>query len=436
MVDGLPAASACVVAFSGGVDSHLLLHELAARRARLPAPLAAVHVHHGLQAQADAWARHCRAVCTRLGVPLAVLEVDARPASGESPEAAARNARYRALADWLEPGALLLTAQHRDDQAETLLLQLLRGAGPAGLAAMPAARPFGRGRLLRPLLGLPRAEILRRAQNAGLAWIEDPSNRDPAYARNFLRGEIVPRLRRRWPALDAVLARAATHQAEAAQLLDALAGIDLVACARGTGLDIPALARLDAARQRNLLRHWIRRQGFPLPVARVLERLRTEMPAARPGRSPRVDWAGAQVRRYRDVLYLMAPPPSVPEGLEYSWAGPGEQALAEAGGVLRGQAVTGADGARAPLLKWPHAGGYRVRFRRGGEMLRPAGSNHRRRLKTLLQEKGIPPWERERLPLIYAGETLAAVAGVLVCEGFVAGPGETGVRLEWSRLQP
>ena len=211
-------ASACWVAFSGGVDSHVLLHALAARRHELAMPLGAVHVDHGLHGHSPAWAEHCRQVCADLGVEYARLAGDARPAPGESPEAAARALRYGLLADWLPAGALLLSAHHQDDQAETLLLQLLRGAGPKGLSAMPGAAPLGRGTLLRPLLDCGRADLLAYARAQRLDWLEDPSNADTRLDRNFLRQRLLPELKTRWPAAAAVLARSSELCAEAAEL--------------------------------------------------------------------------------------------------------------------------------------------------------------------------------------------------------------------------
>jgi tRNA(Ile)-lysidine synthase len=388
-------------------------------------PLGAVHVNHGLHGHSSTWAEHCRRVCAGLGVEFVLLAGDARPAPGESPEAAARALRYGLLADWLPAGALLLSAHHQDDQAETLLLQLLRGAGPKGLSAMPARAVLGQGTLLRPLLDCGRAELVAYAAAEGLAWVEDPSNTDTRLDRNFLRQRLLPELKGRWPAAAAVLARSAELCAEAAELQDLVAAQDRIGTAgtrRGT-LSLAGLRRLPEARQRNLLRHWLQAAGFSLPSRAVLGRILAEVLAARPDAEPCVHWPGAEVRRYRDDLFVMAPLVTVRTEPDLDWAPDEVRRLP--GGVLRAEAATG-EGLR--LAPGTH---LRVRFRQGGEQLRLPGRDHHHALKQLLQARGVPPWERERLPLLYLGDELVAVAGLWVAEGHQAGPGEPGWKIHW-----
>lgn len=417
-----PEARRLLVGYSGGMDSHVLLHGLAIHRDRWPERrLAAIYVDHGLQAASISWGEHCGGICRALDVPFHVLRVDARPTAGESPEAAARRARYAALAAELEPGAALLTAHHRDDQTETLLLQLLRGAGPHGLAAMPTAARLGRGWLLRPLLAVDRADLLAYAQAHRLHWIEDASNADADFDRNYLRHRVLPLLRERWPAANRTLARSAHWCAEAAAWLDAEAAADLarIGADRPDGLRLPVLRELGEIRQRNLLRHWLGQLGLPIPGHRQLNHILRDGLTARRDRQPRIHWPGGEVRRYRDTLYAM--PPLTPRDARrrFVWRsgvngypplelpGIGELALRETIGA----------GLRATVL----AGGVLiVRFRQGGERFRPAGRRHRQELKKLWQEAGVPPWERDRLPLLYrtvqeegkAGEELVAVVGL------------------------
>jgi tRNA(Ile)-lysidine synthase len=427
----LPPASLYVVAYSGGVDSHVLLHWLAGQRDALAADLAAVHVDHQLQAQSAAWTAHCRAVCDALQISFSSLQIDASAAPGESPEAAARAARYAALADWLPDGAVLLTAQHRDDQAETVLLQLLRGAGPRGLAAMPVLAAFGRGVLVRPFLSLQRAQILEYARRQHLHWVEDPSNEDTRFDRNLLRHQVLPLLQSRWPAVGRVLARAADLQADQAELAGELARQDLRVCQRGDQadrLDCQALRRLAVSRQRNVLRHWIEGNAFPLPSRDVLEQLRSRVVEARADACPLLHWPGAELRRYRDTLYLMAPQAELDGRRRYAWDLAGPLCLAAAGGTLCATAVQGAG------LRVPSGARVDIRFREGGERLQPAGRAGHHSLKHLFQEWAVPDWERARVPLIYAGDQLAAVAGLCICEGFQASGSETGYLLHWSRL--
>jgi tRNA(Ile)-lysidine synthase len=379
-------------------------------------------------------------------VPYRVLDVNAQPAPGESPEAAARAARYRALAEAVPAGGVLLTAHHRDDQTETLLLQLIRGAGPKGLAAMPAARnlawveqseprvalalnPGCPVRLLRPLLECSRDDLHAYAQAHDMVWIDDPSNARTDYDRNYLRHEILPRLRVRWPSLSATLARAARHQAEAAALLEDLAALDMQTTAGEwpASLSVSALLHLSDARRANLLRHWLRRQGIPTPGSAVLARIDADVLRATPDAEPVLDWPGARLRRYRDALMLddLHEESEPTRCLEWDMAEP----LVLPGGVLRAEPAPGTGVARRHLAD----GHCQVRFRQGGERLQPTGRREHHTLKHLFQDAGVPPWERARVPLIYRGDTLMAVAGYWVCEGFQAATDEPGVRFLWSR---
>jgi len=416
------------VAYSGGMDSHVLLHAMAALRTRPGVAVSAVHVNHGLHAAADGWQQHCAAVCAALDLPFTALRVQACAQRGESPEAAARAARYRALADWLPAGHGLLSAQHRDDQAETLLIQLLRGSGVHGLAAMPETAALGRGLLLRPLLTEPRAQLRDYAEHAGLQWVEDPSNDDVGFTRNFLRHRILPVLAQRWPAASASLARSAAHQAEAAALLDELAAADLAGAEDAAGtVSCAHLLALSPARRHNALREWLRRGCGRAPSAAVLERIGTDLLYSRPDAQPCVRWAQHELRRYRDRLYLLGQPQADVSPDMIDWI-PGESLeLPGHGGVLRARTVTGA-GVRRALVGQQ---GVRIGRRRGGERCRPAGRAQHHTLKHLFQESAVPPWLRARIPLIYIGDELAAVAGLWTCEPFLAGPDEADILFEW-----
>jgi tRNA(Ile)-lysidine synthase len=331
----------------------------------------------------------------------------------------ARTARYRGLAEWLPEQAALLTAQHQDDQAETLLLQLFRGAGPRGLAAMPESTGLGRGRLLRPMLAFRRRDIEEYARHHRLLWVEDPSNIDTRYDRNLLRQRLLPELQQRWPAISTVLARAAALQSDHIELADTLAAMDYPHCrlADSNCLSVTALARLSPARQRNLMRHWISVGGLPAPSRVVLERMREQMLSSRDDASPLVHWPGAEVRRYRDRLYLMPPLPDHDASRSLQWSGAEAVQLETAGGVLSSSTVFG-HGLRCP----GDGAQLEIRFRHGGESLQPAGRAHHHPLKKLFQEWGVPEWERERVPLIYMNGELAAVAGLCVSEGFQPRP--------------
>ena len=390
-----------VVGFSGGLDSTVLLHALYDLLGDLrPAtPVCVVHVHHGLHPEADQWSAHCTAICEGLAVPCTVVRVNARPKQGESLEAAARKARYQALGALLEAGDCLLTAHHRDDQAETLLLQLLRGAGLAGLAAMPACRRLGSGGHARPLLDFPRVALKTWADQQGLVWLDDPGNERDDLDRNYLRQTVMPVLHKRWPATAKVLARAARHQAEAMGLLEELAQIDLAKAygRAGETLSVQVLNTLSPERQRNALRAWIRGQGYLPPSTRRLAAIQ-QMLSARWDAQAHVAWQGAEVRRYRGDLYLMAPLAPHDPAQVIGWDLVAPLDLPWLGLRLAPQA-----------LPVQINGPVTVRFRQGGERIQRRGRLYHESLKKLFQAQGIPPWRRERIPLIYEGEALCCV---------------------------
>jgi len=423
-----PNTSCYQVAFSGGLDSHALLHALCKLRAVLDAEIGAVHVNHGLQQDADHWESHCRQVCAGLQVPYVSLTVDGKARRGESPEAAARSARYTALADWLPAQHCLLTAQHQDDQAETLLLQLLRGSGVNGLAAMPAMTMLGAGRHLRPLLAVSRELLHQYAEANRLVWIEDPSNADAAFDRNYLRQQVLPVLRERWPAVASSLSRSASHCADAAQLLADLAEQDLHALSgRENTLSLTGLVALPHTRQGNVLRHWIKLLAGKTPSAAVLARIMNDVIGSRRDSEPCVRWGSFELRRYREELFLLRQAGSEDQSAVLDWVLAGPLALPGKGGTLTTTPATGG-GIRAAAVP---DGRVRVTWRQGGEWCMPAGREHHHRLKKLFQEQGVPPWERSRIPLIYIQDRLAAVAGMWVCEPFQAGPAESGLVINW-----
>ena len=400
------------VAYSGGLDSTALLSAAVAVRDRLPGALWAVHIDHGLHPESARWGEHCRLICEGLAIPCCVCRLEIKPVPGESLEAVARAARYGEFAAMLAPDDLLLTAHHQDDQAETLLLALIRGSGVHGLAAMPFTADLGLGRLVRPLLGITRADLEHYARTLGLTWVEDPSNRQPAMDRNYLRHRVMPLMRERWPALSATLARSARHCAEAAVLVDLAAGRELIGLTgeRPGTLAIPALARLEPALRKAALRLWLRRSGFATPDTAHLRRIVDEVLPARPDADPQVSWPGCEVRRYRGDLFALRPLPVAPVGLEVPWPSGAALDLPCRLGRLERLADDQAAG-------WPgvHSRPLRVRFGVTELRCRPAAASRNRPLKKLYQEAGIPQWLRPYVPLVFDGEDLIAVAGVCRC---------------------
>lgn len=421
-----------MVAYSGGLDSHVLLHALAQLRVASGFSLRAVHIHHGLQPAADAWARHCEEICAGLGVPCVVEHIRVDGVAEEGMEAAARRARYTCLAKLLEPGEALLTAHHQDDQAETVLLQLLRGTGVHGLAGMPALTPFAAGFHARPLLDFPRSELERYAREHGLSWIEDPSNRALEIGRNLLRHRVLPVLRERWPTAGRQLAQAARHAAEAAALLDELARADLAECTQDDSLRVSALLRLSPARQRNALRCWIRARGYRVPSTKQLGLLQAQLECEPRTRHAAIRWRGAELRRYRDALVLRADTALPAMTGAMAWDGTKPLPLPSIGRQLRLAPAQGQGIARARL----NGAAFSVRFRQGGETCRLPGRLHHHKLKKLLQEAGVPPWERAQLPLLFVNDELAAIGDRWVCEPFAAKPGEPGWVVVLEQIAP
>ncbi len=426
----LAADASLKIAYSGGLDSHVLLHALAQLRATHPLRLSAVHVDHGLSPLSAAWSRHCFAVCAALHVPLVLESVQVERGSGEGTEAAARRVRYAALARHVGPDDVLLTAHHQDDQAETLLLQLLRGAGVQGLAGMREEMHFSAGRHIRPLLAFRRSALRHYADSARLQWIEDPSNADVGYRRNLLRHEVLPLLTQHWPQAVALLARTAQHAGDGAELLDELAATDLAHCRwqdTAAVLSVSALLTLSLARQRNVLRYWLRARGFLAPSSQHLETLVSQLAVTTRSGHARFAWPGTEIRRYRDQLHGMAPLVPLAPGLEVAWDLTRPLALPELGGHLQATPVQGQGISRARLA----GTAVQVRTRRGGEVCLLPGRAHHHKLKKLLQDQGVVPWWRERLPLIYSGDQLVAVADLWVCAPYAAIAEEAGWQIHW-----
>ncbi|MFK0095646.1 tRNA lysidine(34) synthetase TilS [Pseudomonas sp. NPDC090592] len=391
------------VAFSGGLDSTVLLH-LLADHARIHAspPLRAIHVHHGLQPAADAWPAHCQAICDNLGIELQVIHV--KVTVGASLEQAARDARYDAFRQALGPGDILFTGQHRDDQAETLLFRLLRGAGLRGLAAMPGQRALGQGCLARPLLGCSRQQLQDYAKVHGLRWIEDPSNADTQFARNYLRRDVLPRLQQRWPQATQNFARAADHLGEALGLLDELAQADLALAGQGApvawpgldSLDLAALMALSPARQRNALQYWLS-QRTRLPDTRHWAGW-ADLRDAGADAQPAWRLADGQLLRSHGRIWWLSGDWLQPPAGQLAWVDTSLPLQLPGNGSVRLVGAAALDG-------------LRIAYRQGGEVVELAGRG-RRDLKRLLNEQQVPHFLRPRLPLLYKGERLLAVANL------------------------
>jgi tRNA(Ile)-lysidine synthase len=426
----VPRGARLTLALSGGVDSVAALDILAGLAGAHPFVLDCLHVNHRISPNAGTWARFARARARTYGLRCTVKTVDLAPFRRLGVEGAARAARYAAFAR--ARADFLVLAQHRDDQAETVLLQLVRGAGVAGLAGMATARPARGPTLLRPFLGVTRAALEAYARDRRLEWVEDESNADERRARNLVRRSVMPLLARVNPAAAANLARSAAHLAEAQELTRALAALDAREAMRAGRLSAAALARLGPARARNLLRWTIAEAGLAAPDAARLDEIQRQLVGARVDAGVRIALDGAEIRRYRDAVWLVPAQAAPPAAFRARWDGRPTWPLPELGGTLRFKATTGAGMAARALGGRP----LEVRLRAGGERFQPDGQRPRRMLKTLLQESGIPPWERERLPLLYCGGKLVAVPGIGVAAGAAAAPGEPAWTVSWGLDRP
>jgi len=436
-----------LVGFSGGLDSTVLLHLLAASAQARAAGLRAVHVHHGLHREADAWAAHVREVCASLDVPLSVIWVEVRRDSGHGLEGAARAARLAAFAQELQPGEVLALAHHRDDQAETFLLRALRASGPDGLAAMRPWRPFAQGRLWRPLLDIPRAALLEHAHTHGLHWIEDDSNADASLDRNFLRQCVLPALRERWPQVDAAFARVASLQAASVELLEVedARALATAQTADPRALQLALLLALPPARRARVLRRWIAILELPPLPGEGIVRIESELLPAAADTEAEFAWAGAVIHRWRDLLYADHEREALPADWSVTWSMDAPLVL-PTGDRLERDVACRSDASRelspfrqpaqelATHVARTFDTDVHVHARVGGERIVLPGRTHSHALKHVLQELGVPPWERKRLPLLSdAAGNLLAAGDLVYSATFDAWLRHHQLRLVWTR---
>ncbi len=421
----LPAGSAILLGLSGGVDSVVLLHVLQKLSLRYSWRLSALHVHHGINPKADVWAAFCTDLCALHGISLQVEYVNIAPLRSLGIEAAARKLRHAALAQ--QPVDFIALAHHLDDQAETLLLQLLRGAGVRGASAMPAIKHRANvPTLLRPLLDVARSLLLEYAQHHALQWVEDESNADDTYPRNFLRHRILPLLEQRFPAYRKTLLRSAQHFAEATELLDELAQQDAELAMADNRLDIRQLRVFGVIRGKNLLRYFLAAQGAPIPDSTRLQEMQRQLCNARPDAQVCIDWQEWQMRRYRDHAYTM---PALPPPVDFTviWHGETEILLPPPHGALHFSHTIGHGISLAKL----HLGIAKIRSRHGGENIRVDAARPQRGLKNLLQEHEMLPWQRDLLPLLFCDADLVCVPGIAIANTYRTQPDEAGVVVVW-----
>lgn len=393
------------IAYSGGLDSSVLLHLYA--NAELKSTLNVIHINHKLSPNAKQWQQHCQQQCDALNLPLQIIPVKAKAEQGESPEAVARNVRYAAFETLLQENEILVTAHHQDDQLETFFLQLLRGAGIKGLTGMPVKKKFAGGYLLRPLLNYTREELEAYAKKHAITWIEDESNFDTNFQRNFLRHEVLPKLKQTWPGMHQCIMRSLEHCQEANALLNDLAEMDLKSCSMNAGNFIPdstsfhpgcailqtnELLKFSKSRRFNVLRFWIQQQNHKLPSQKKLKEIDRSVLKAKADANPLVTWEGTEIRRYRNRLYIMPPLKFFDNSQIIPWQTPSEALyIKDLDLTLQPESLKPFEIKQKDIS---------IRFRQGGEKVKILGRSGTHGLKKFFQEQGIPPWERESLPLL------------------------------------
>jgi tRNA(Ile)-lysidine synthase len=405
------------IALSGGLDSCVLLHSLVALQ--LPIKLHALHINHQISPNANTWQQHCAHLCAQLNIPFTAVKVNVKN-TGRGLEDAAREARYAVFEQHLAVGDYLLTAHHADDQSETMLLRLMRGTGPRGLAAMAQSRSLGAGTLYRPLLNFTRAELEAYAQAQDLSWVTDESNANDHYDRNYLRNQVIPFLRERWPAFANKWQQTADLCAANEALIEELAAQDLLLADFkpafvGTSISLPYLESLSASRRHNLIRSWLRGQRLSAPEQQHLQQIEQQIIGRRQDAETQVTWSNVSLRVYRQRVFafqLIDLPFISDESIEFT-----SSIISLPANFIVGFELV--EGSTIPLLR-ADLPALHVRFRKGGERCKPIGRNHSQTLKRLLQDYGIEPWLRESLPLIYSGDNLVAVANLWICEGYQA----------------
>lgn len=402
------------IAYSGGVDSHVLLN-LCCSDDKIKSKLKVVHINHGLQPEASQWAKHCESIALNLGVGFQCVEVNAQKISQQSPEEVARDVRYEALKMVLHKNDVLLVAQHREDQMETVLLQLFRGAGVQGLSGMPLIHSFGLGVICRPLLESSKQDVVNYAMESDLHWIEDPSNKSNEFDRNFLRNQIIPSLKQRWPTLDKTISRSARHCASSHALLDELSSdlLDSMFNREDQTLCLSLFLELGNHKKSLVIRQWFNHFQLRMPSEKIIWRIINEVALAKVSANPEVKGRGYCIRRYRDKLYCLNDILVENRPREMDWGMGLEQLALDDGRILYLKETI--EGISKEVWRNSFVS---VQYRKGSEKIELLGRVGHHSLKKLFQEKGIPPWERN-VPLIYLDGVLAVVVGLWVSSKFL-----------------
>ncbi|PHS71290.1 MAG: tRNA lysidine(34) synthetase TilS [Cycloclasticus sp.] len=424
LIESTPNIDNIVIAYSGGIDSHVLLHVCAVVQTQYAhISFLAVYIDHGLHIDSTKWRVHCEKVSFDVGVNFSTQTVNAIDKKGEGPEQAARHARYDALREYVDGNTILLTAQHQDDQAETLLLQLLRGAGVNGLASMPRCASFGSGLMMRPFLAVSKQDIVNYAEHHKLDWVEDPSNKDVSFSRNFLRQEVIPLIQQKWPAFSKTTARTASHCAEITSLLSDYASLYFHNDVAGE-LALNPLRGLSNETQRLVIRQWLISNDVRLPSQKVLNQMQMII-QDETRQASLIEWGGYQLRLFKNTFYILHHSDETVL-LETPWQGERVDLPNNLGQL----AIKPVVGLGIKKVLWDDCDVF-VRSRLGGERIKLAGRSGTKSLKKLLNESSFFPWVRDSLPLIFINNTLVAVADIWMAEKFLAKDQEQGYEIEW-----
>lgn len=416
------------LAYSGGMDSSVLLHLFYLNKEKVKHPIEVLYVNHGLQQEADDWAVFCQKQCEKYDFPFTELTVSESCPTGESIEAWAREKRYQLIGDIMNPNDVLFSGHHKDDQVETFFLQAFRGAGARGLSAMPLIKKKKDIFYARPLLNYSREEIKHYANQQGLNWQEDKSNSDSRYDRNYFRHKISPIIENRWPSYRETINRVIGHQKETKLLLDELAIEDINNAKHDNeiSLDINTIKTLSEARQKNLLFVWLEQLGLQIPGSRHIEKVISDIINSDLDKSPCVNWADVEIRRYKNTLYASKKLQDYDADTEFKWQP--ENILNVFEETLMAKQAKGV-GVSQNKVNGTH---FIVRFRKGGEKIKPGNSSHSKTLKQLFQERSVLPWYRNKIPLVYVNDELAAIPGFCVDKKYMAEKDEASWDIHWS----
>jgi len=426
ILNTFPQAKKIWIAHSGGLDSSVLLHLVFSNKDKIRQTIEVVYVNHGLQEKSIEWGEFSRVLCENYDLPFTQLNIDETVPKGDSIEAWAREKRYALIAQLMNKDELLFTAHHQDDQVETFFLQALRGAGPRGLSAMPLFKKMANGIHVRPLLSFCRNELLSYANENKLTWQEDLSNTDTKFDRNYLRNNIIPAFEQRWPAYRETISRLLNHQQDCKSLMDEVGLKDLKLASHENCLNLDVVKRLSVARQKNIIFTWLQVLQLETPGSRHINQIMSNLINSTSENAACVNWKNVEVRRYRKLLYASNRLNKYVESINYEWDLVSPLTVMDEVLVAKSNSGVGLSKEKIKNKK------IRVQYRQGGEKIQPSKKAHSKTVKQLFQERGVLPWIRDRFPLVYVNDSLAAIPGVCVDLHYSAEENESSWEIEWS----